>query len=76
MPGFLRRGVLFRDVKTLLKDGDGFRAAVDRIAGAYAGAAIDRVAAIESRGFIVGAPVAIALSAGFVPVRKGGKLPP
>ena len=75
MPDFPRPGVQFRDITTLLKDAAGFRAVVDRFADAYRGTAIDKVAAIESRGFIVGAPLAATLRVGFVPIRKRGKLP-
>ena len=72
---FPRAGVRFRDVTTLFRDADGFARAIDAIASAFRDERIDKVAGIESRGFIVGAPVAYALRAGFVPVRKPGKLP-
>jgi adenine phosphoribosyltransferase len=70
-----RKGVRFRDITTLLKDAEGFRLAVDTIVDRYRGQRIDKVAAIESRGFMIGAPVARQLGAGFVPIRKKGKLP-
>ena len=70
-----RHGIQFRDITTLLKDPVGFRIAIDELVKRYAGRKIDKVAAIESRGFIVGAPLAYELGAGFVPVRKQGKLP-
>jgi adenine phosphoribosyltransferase len=68
-------GVMFRDITTLLKDPTGFRLTIDALAGRYRGRRIDKVAGIESRGFIVGAPLAHQLGAGFVPLRKRGKLP-
>jgi adenine phosphoribosyltransferase len=75
VPDFPRPGVMFRDITTLLKHAEGFRAVVERLADAHHGRLVDKVAAIESRGFIVGAALAYALRAGFVPIRKGGKLP-
>jgi adenine phosphoribosyltransferase len=75
IPNFPRAGVLFRDITTLLKDARGFSALVDKLADAYRQRPIDKIAAIESRGFIVGAPLAYKLNVGFVPVRKRGKLP-
>ena len=75
VPDFPRPGVQFRDITTLLKRPDGLRAVVEGFMAAYRDVAIDKVAAIESRGFIVGAALAYELRAGFVPIRKGGKLP-
>jgi adenine phosphoribosyltransferase len=75
VPDFPRPGVLFRDITTLLKDPHGFHAVIERLAQIYVDRSIDKVAAIESRGFIVGAAVAYKLAAGFVPIRKQGKLP-
>lgn len=75
VPGFPKPGVQFRDITTLLKDADGFAAVVDRLAAAYRDERVDKVAGIESRGFIVGAALAAALRRGFVPIRKRGKLP-
>jgi adenine phosphoribosyltransferase len=75
IPDYPRPGIMFRDITTLLKDGAGFREAIDGVLEACAGAHIDKVAGIESRGFIVAAPLAYRLQAGFVPVRKKGKLP-
>src|SRR5215472_15438815 len=66
---------MFRDITTLLKDAEGFRAVVDSFCAAYRERQIDKVAAIESRGLIIGAALAYELRAGFVPIRKGGKLP-
>jgi len=75
VPDFPKPGVLFRDITTLLKDADGFRAVVQKLARAYRSHRIDKIAAIESRGFIIGAALAFALNVGFVPIRKHGKLP-
>ena len=75
VPDFPRAGVRFRDITTLLKDGAVFHAVVDEIAAAYRASSVGKVAAIEARGFLVGAAVAHALGAGLVPVRKQGKLP-
>ena len=68
-------GILFRDITTLLGDARAFRRAVDELVQPYAGTRIDKVAGIEARGFILGGAVAHQLSAGFVPIRKKGKLP-
>lgn len=68
-------GILFRDITTLLGDARAFRRAVDELVQPWAGAKIDKVAGIEARGFILGGAVAHQLSAGFVPIRKKGKLP-
>ena len=75
VPDFPRPGVQFRDITTLLKDARGYRAVVDRLSAPWRGRRIDKVAGIESRGFIVGAAVAAELATGFVPIRKAGKLP-
>ena len=75
VPDFPKPGILFYDVTTLLRDPEGFRIAVDRIAAPFASEPIDIVVGIESRGFILGSAVADRLGAGFVPVRKLGKLP-
>ena len=66
---------MFRDITTLLKDPVGLRIAINELVHRYTGMKIDKVAGIESRGFIVGAPLAYALGVGFVPIRKKGKLP-
>ena len=66
---------MFRDITTLLKDAVGFRFTIQEIVNRYTEQKIDKVAGIESRGFIVGAPVAFSLGVGFVPIRKKGKLP-
>jgi adenine phosphoribosyltransferase len=75
VPDFPKAGILFYDVTTLLRDAEGFRLAVDVLTEPYTQSAIDLVVGIESRGFILGAAVADRLRAGFVPVRKVGKLP-
>jgi adenine phosphoribosyltransferase len=75
IPDFPIPGILFRDVTPLLKDKDAFRAAVDLMAANYVDARVDYVVAIEARGYIFGAPIAYKLGAGFIPVRKPGKLP-
>jgi len=72
---FPTEGILFKDITTLLKDGPAFRSVVDMLAANYANERIDVVVGIESRGFIFGGAVAHQLRAGFVPVRKLGKLP-
>lgn len=68
-------GILFRDITTLLADARAFRRAVDELVHPWAGSKVDKVAGIEARGFILGGAVAHQLSAGFVPIRKKGKLP-
>ena len=75
VPDFPKAGILFYDVTTLLRDPEGFRLAVDSIALPFRDRDIDVVVGIESRGFILGAAVADRIRAGFVPVRKLGKLP-
>ncbi|MGH3275728.1 MAG: adenine phosphoribosyltransferase, partial [Streptosporangiaceae bacterium] len=73
VPDYPRPGVLFKDITQLLADPVAFTAVVAELADGYAG--VDKVAGIEARGFILAAPVACVLRAGFVPVRKAGKLP-
>lgn len=75
IPHYPRQGIQFRDITTLLKDPIGFRIAIDELHSRYAGQHIDKVVGVESRGFIVGAPLAYKLGVGFVPARKPGKLP-
>ncbi len=75
VPDFPVKGVLFKDITTLLKDPDAFQEAVDGLVDRFLDEDIDIVAAIEARGFIFGAPLAYELAAGFVPIRKPGKLP-
>ena len=75
IPDFPKPGILFKDITTMLKDGDSFKSAVDGLLAKIKGKPIDVVVGMESRGFIFGAPIAYALGVGFVPVRKLGKLP-
>jgi adenine phosphoribosyltransferase len=75
VPDFPKAGILFYDITTLLRDPQGFKMTIDMLATPYQGQGIDVVVGIESRGFILGAAVAHAISAGFVPIRKPGKLP-
>lgn len=72
---FPKKGILFRDITTLLSNGRKFKEVVDKLAKRYAGKDIDAVVAVESRGFIFGSALAYKLGAAFVPVRKKGKLP-
>lgn len=75
IPDYPRPGILFRDVTTLLADPEGFRAAIVALAEPYGDSGVQKVAAIEARGFILGGAIADRIGAGFVPVRKRGKLP-
>jgi adenine phosphoribosyltransferase len=75
IPDHPKPGILFRDITTLLGDARAFRRAVDELVHPWAGTKIDKVAGIEARGFILGGAIAHQLSAGFVPIRKKGKLP-
>lgn len=75
IPGFPKEGVIFKDITTLLKNGAGFRQAVDKIVDEFKNDKIDAVLSVEARGFIFGGAVAYKLGTGLVPVRKKGKLP-
>ena len=75
IPDFPIPGILFRDITPLLKDKQGFKAAIDLFVDRYKNRGIDYVVGIEARGYMLGAPLAYAIGAGFVPVRKPGKLP-
>ena len=75
IPDFPKPGILFRDITTLLKDKKAFKQAVDLLANKYKNKKIGVVVAVEARGFILGGAIAHKISAGFVPVRKSGKLP-
>jgi adenine phosphoribosyltransferase len=75
IPHYPHQGIMFRDITTLLKDPIGLRATIQEIASRYQELKIDKVAGIESRGFIIGTPVAYQLGLGFIPIRKKGKLP-
>jgi adenine phosphoribosyltransferase len=75
VPDFPKPGILFYDITTLLRDREGFRLAIDSVSGPFRDHGVSLVIGIESRGFILGAAVADRIGAGFVPVRKLGKLP-
>ena len=75
IPDYPKAGIMFRDITTLLGDARAFRQAVDELVQPFAGQKIDKVAGIEARGFILGGAVAHQASAGFIPLRKKGKLP-
>ena len=75
IPHYPHPGIMFRDITTLLQDPVGFRLMVEALANRYRNVKLDKIAGIESRGFIIGAPLAYALGVGFVPIRKKGKLP-
>src|ERR1700753_2861312 len=75
IPDYPKPGIMFRDITTLLGNARAFRRAVDELVHPWAGSKIDKVAGIEARGFILGGAVAHQVSAGFVPIRKKGKLP-
>jgi len=75
IPDFPKKGIIFKDITTLLMDAEAFRGAVESIVKEYKGKKIDKVLAVEARGFIFGGAVANELQAGFIPVRKKGKLP-
>lgn len=75
IPDFPKPGIVFRDITTLLKNATGFRATIEQLAARFTAIEVQKVAGIESRGFIIGAALAYELRAGFVPIRKAGKLP-
>jgi adenine phosphoribosyltransferase len=75
IPDFPKKGIVFRDITTLLNDAEGFRMAIDALVRRYAGMDIDYIAGIEARGFLLGGALAYELRKGLVPVRKKGKLP-
>jgi len=75
IPDYPKPGIMFRDITTLLGNARAFRRAVDELVHPWAGQRLDKVAGMEARGFILGGAVAHQLSAGFVPIRKKGKLP-
>ncbi|GGD54860.1 adenine phosphoribosyltransferase [Paenibacillus nasutitermitis] len=75
IPDFPQPGIRFKDITTLINNGPVYRAVIDALREAVADKQIDLIAGPEARGFIVGAPLAIALGTGFVPIRKSGKLP-
>ncbi|MDP2409279.1 MAG: adenine phosphoribosyltransferase [Pseudolabrys sp.] len=75
IPDYPKPGIIFRDITTMLGDARAFRSAVDALVQPWAGMKIDKIAGIEARGFILGGAVAHQVSAGFIPIRKKGKLP-
>jgi adenine phosphoribosyltransferase len=75
IPDFPKKGIVFKDITTILKDGQAFRRAIDALAERVRPYSVDKVIGMESRGFIFAAPIAYQLGVGFVPVRKLGKLP-
>ena len=75
IPDYPKKGILFRDITTLIEHPEGFKESIERIASEHRGQGITHVAGIEARGFIFGAGIAIALGVGFIPIRKKGKLP-
>lgn len=75
VPDFPKEGILFRDITPLLADGESLRKAVNLLAERFRGSGVRKVASVEARGFIVGSALACELGAGFVPIRKPGKLP-
>ena len=75
IPDYPKPGILYRDITTLLGNARAFRRAVDELVHPWAGSKVDKIAGIEARGFILGGAIAHQLSAGFIPIRKKGKLP-
>lgn len=75
IPDFPQKGIIFRDITTLLKDREAYNYVIDALTEKYKGKGIDYIAAIDARGYIFGAPLAYNIGAGLVPVRKKGKLP-
>lgn len=75
IPNWPKEGIMFRDITTLLQDPAGFKETIDKLTERYKDIEIDYVCGIEARGFILGAPLALALGKGFIPIRKKGKLP-
>lgn len=75
IPDYPEPGIVFKDITPLLADGEGFSAVIDAIADRFKDAGVTKVVGAEARGFMIGAPVAYRLNAGFVPARKPGKLP-
>jgi adenine phosphoribosyltransferase len=75
IPDYPKPGIMFRDITTLLADARAFRRAIDELVQPFAGSKVSKVAGIEARGFILGGAVAHQMSAGFIPIRKKGKLP-
>lgn len=75
IPNFPKEGIIFKDITPLLKDAEAFKEAIDKMIEYYRDAEFDYIAGIEARGFLIGAPMAIKMGKGFIPIRKPGKLP-
>ena len=75
VPDFPKKGIVFKDITTLLKDGKVFKRAIDALAAHFKGQKIDTIACIDARGFLIGAALAYKIGCGLVPIRKKGKLP-
>lgn len=75
IPDFPKKGIMFKDITTLLKDPEAFREAINMMVDYYKDYDFDYIIGIEARGFIIGAPMALAMKKGFIPIRKPGKLP-
>lgn len=75
IPNFPKEGIIFKDITPLLKDAEAFKEAIDKMIEYYRDAEFDYIAGIEARGFLIGAPMAIEMGKGFIPIRKPGKLP-
>ncbi|NLJ84709.1 MAG: adenine phosphoribosyltransferase [Halanaerobiaceae bacterium] len=75
IPDFPKEGIIFKDITPLLKDAEAFNEAIDRIIEQYRDTEFDYIVGIEARGFLIGAPMAIKMGKGFIPIRKPGKLP-
>ncbi len=75
IPNFPKEGIIFKDITPLLKDAEAFKEAIDKMIEYYRDAEFDYIVGIEARGFLIGAPMAIEMGKGFIPIRKPGKLP-
>lgn len=75
IPNFPKEGIIFKDITPLLKDAEAFKEAIDKMIEYYRDAEFDYIVGIEARGFLIGAPMAIKMGKGFIPIRKPGKLP-
>lgn len=75
IPDFPQKGIIFKDITTLLKDAEAFNEVISKLVANYQDQEFDYIVGIEARGFIIGAPMALTLNKGFIPVRKPGKLP-
>ena len=75
VPDFPKQGISFKDITTLLKNAGGLQQAIDEMVGLHGDAPVDAIVGVESRGFVVGTPLALKMGCGFIPIRKPGKLP-